>query len=258
MVFTTVSSINRANPKLSSDSDFVVQTNQNYARAVEVRVNQIVMPNSMYNVTDTNNGFYFTVADDVDGTNGVDYNFTLPEGYYNILTLISALQSAIDAEITPLTSTVSLISLTSVVSIQISGGKYIRVNFSSGGASAADGHLLNLMLGFGQTQDTSFGSPLIGQNQYNTARYTTLTLESDIIRDRSWDTAAQAMSPILITIPIGSVPYQSFLYYSPPASLEWLALKNSDLNTMQFRIKDDKNQSIDMNGLPITITLELR
>lgn len=254
MVYLTWSSINRTS---GTDSDFISYSDQNLPRYKEIRLHQFVMINGLYNVTDTNSGFYFTVADDADGTNAVDYDFTLTNGYYDVNTIRAALKTGIENLISPLTVTITNLSSTGKFSFTLSGGKYLRVNATSGGASSAPG-LLNLLLGFSRSSDSDFDTVLIPGREYNMNRYANLYLLCDLVRNRGWLSATNDLSPQIGSIPIGSVGFQQQLVYEPAGNQEFIRIQDADINTVHFWLVDDQGNKVDLNGLYMTVVLEAR
>ncbi len=240
MVYLAFSSIDRSS---GSDDNFVSLSDQNLFRYSKVRLHQVNMINGLYNVTATNYGFSFAVRDNAVDT---DYNVTIPVGSYTILTLMAALKTAMDLA-TGEVFTVSQAALTSRVTISIAGPSEFKIYGMEG--------KLNLMLGFSQGVDTAFGLSITAGRIFNVNRYVNLYLLTNIIRDRSWLSAAQKLAPVFGSIPIGSVNYlQTLSYY--PGDVTFINLQSNEINNVNFQLVDDQNEPVDLNGLYVTIVVE--
>lgn len=241
MVYLAFSSIDRT---LGDDGNFTLFSDQNVARYQAVRLHQVTMINSLYNVTSTNNSFIVEVAADADGEGAVEYEVNLPEGNYSITTLLAALKTAIDTE-SGSTFTFTVNSLTGKLTMAI-GADYFSLGLGG----------LNLMLGFSQSSVTAFVQTLDAGRCYNLNRYANLYLLTNLLKDRSWLSAANDLRPILGSIPIGSVDFQQQLTYEPAGENRFISLQSSDINSSQFYLVDDQSNPVSLNGLYLTIVLE--
>lgn len=240
MVYLTWSSIDRDS---GTDDDFISLSDQNLFRYSKIRLHQVNMINGLYNVTATNYSFHFAV--DVLGT-PTDYDVTIPVGQYTIVTLMAALKSAMDTASSEV-FTITQAGLTSLVTISMAGANTFMIYGTTGS--------LNLMLGFSQSVDTALGSTFTAGRSFNVNRYVNLYLLSNMVRDRSWLSAAQDLRPVLGSIPIGSVSYlQTLSYY--PGDVGFINLQSNEINSVSFKLVDDQAQSVDLNGLYVTIIIE--
>lgn len=250
MPFLTLSSTNRTS---GTDDDFQIITNQTIAGYRKIRLSKLVMTNSLYNVTG-NNSLSFQVADDGSGTNPSSVlTATIVPGNYSISAMLTALGTAIGNTLTSAgisqTVTITTIPLSRKLSIQIGGGKYIRTTPDYGTG-------LNLMLGFSRTSNSVWGSPLESPRIYNLNRYNSLYVYSSMIFSRSFNSNSNQKGALLDMVPIAASNFGDILTYIPPNN-EFLNISESSLGDIQIQVKDDQNNSVDLNGGFMTIVLEI-
>lgn len=133
-----------------------------------VRVMRIEMPNTFYNIINSNNTFEIEADDGVVvRTIGVQ----IPIGHYDIDELIALIQSELTAADVD-SYTITRNSITDKLSITNSGTDTISVNIT--GAST----MLDI-LGF--TETTAFANTIEGDRQFNTAGIKSIMIKSNLV-----------------------------------------------------------------------------
>lgn len=271
MPFATFSSSSRS---YGSDSNFTVVSNTNMPNYRYCRLKQLTMYRTMYNVTDStsnapsNNVLPVVIATDPsDELTWTYFNVQIPQGNYDVSSMLSTLQSTLNAQISgasiSASTTFSVSSLTSKLSIAISGGYQIAVLPIS---VLTDNYGLNLMLGFTRTSSSGFGTSITAPRVINLNRYLNLYLISNIVPGKSFSSMGDVLKTgqlntangsliqsIIGTVPI-NVPFADVISFQETEN-EFLPYQ---INLMEFtfRIVDDQGQDIDLNGTPVNIVLE--
>lgn len=111
---TTLSSIN------------VVTNDQDLHQISGVRIKSIMIPNSQYNINSNNDTLYLTTS--LSATT----DYTIAQGQYTIASLITALQTAINAAINPETMTITQDALTQKLTFTQSSGTFSMYNHEDG------------------------------------------------------------------------------------------------------------------------------
>lgn len=249
MVFFTVSSYNRTN---GTDDDFSMISNQTVSGFKMVRLSKYVISNTLYNVNSNNNSFTFSIDDNTTPVGPL--TVTLTEQNYTIATLTAALQTAINTALGVAgvleTATITFNVNTARTTITMSGSNVlIQVNADSGKG-------LNLMLGFRRNSDTDFAQTLVSPRVYNVTKYSSLFLYSNILHPNGFNSNTSQRAALLDMIPISDSEFGSIFTYQPKNNV-FLPLNESFVNNLQFSLRDDLNQRVDLNGGFQSITLEL-
>lgn len=245
-------------PGSLSDTDYIIKSKVSISDVVGARLYSFIMPNTMYNVSSTNNVLNFTIADDVDGTNAVDYEVSLTPMFYSNSSIASALKSAIDTAISPIVSTVSLPQDTTVTSIAVDSGKYIKINptFSIDPLPDPLPASLNLLLGFSRTSSTDYGTIVYSPNSYDLQRYKVLNLYCDQIAQDGWSSVGKSQKGILATIPVTVGPGE-IISFVPPAGGLFTPIAAGNLSTIHLYVLDSEGYQIDNRGKLTAITLDI-
>jgi hypothetical protein len=246
MVLVLWSSIDRS---YGSDENFTITAPQSLTGYSQVRLRGCRIMNSLYNVTsvDGRDTLYFTVADDADGTNAVEYQATIPIGNYQMSDLISRLRDAMEAEIDPITVTITYSDITGRMSFGLSD-KYLQIR-------SLPTFGLNLLLGFSKTNDTEFATTVVAPRVANLVRYSALVLCTNILGNRSYVSASNEKLGILDTIPLP--PAFDVYEYRPNHPTNFLNLASSNITTTNFFLLDEEGATVDLNKTYISVLLEL-
>lgn len=247
MVLCSWTSFNRT---AGTDASFTLLAKKTVGPFSQCRLRNCTMGGFLYNVTssDGRNTLYFTVSDDDEGTNATDYAVSIPVGNYGWFDLKDALEAAINAELDPVTVEFDYNNTSLKCSVRISGGKYIKINSNQ----ARD---LNIILGFSKSSDTAYGTDITSPRVVNLVRYPYVTLCTNILRDRSYISAANEMLGILDTIPVPAPG--EIIQYIPNHPTNFFNMGQSHVNSASFFILDPEGNVVDLNGAYLNVTLEM-
>jgi hypothetical protein len=210
-----------------------------------VRIKSIMVPNSQYNVNSSNATLYMTQS------HTATTDFAIAEGQYTTTTLISALQTVINADIAPATMTITQDTVTQKLLFTFSAGTFSMYNFDDGNDMAK---LLGILISSAAPAltFTSFGVPdLIGLRHVFIVS-NSLTGGTNLISQTG--TNFNMLGDILVDVPFGEYVMREFteqttnhFYY------------NNFRNTASFDISlvaEGTTALLELNGLPWTIVLE--
>jgi len=247
MVLNSWTSFNRT---AGTDASFSLLAKKTVGPFGQCRLRNCTLGGFLYNVTssDGRDTLYFTVADNSAGLNAQDYAITIPPGNYGWFDLKEALETAINAELNPLTVEFVYNNTSLKCSVSISGGKYIKINSNQ----ARD---LNIILGFSKSSDTAYATTLVSPRVVNLVRYPYVTLCTNILRDRSYISAANEMLGILDNIPVPAPG--EILQYTPSHPTNFFNLGKVNVNEASFFILDPEGNVVDLNGGYLNVTLEM-
>lgn len=243
MPLITYSSIDKT---YGTDAAFTIVADQTLQGYSQVRLHQLNMVNSLYNVTAERNEFIIHTSLLPDGSTPITVTVTLANGNYDLVDMLDALKTGIDAEITPATSTLTYNNITGKLSLTTSTSLYLSVQPTA----------LNIMLGFSTSKTTSFATTVVSPRILNLIRYPNLYLISSVSRDRSYLSAASERLGILDSILI-DVDFGGVVQYTPSYTTNFLPLNSGDITTSSFYLLDDQGATVDLNGSYMTIVLEV-
>lgn len=238
--FIVVNSFNRAS---GTDTNFNVNLNGTFPeRFSQMCLLNLIMTNTMYNVTTSNNTFVFQET----GEDAVTCSLSV--GNYTIYDIINNLPTAMNA-VSPLsrTYTMSISSITNKLTITASAGTFTVL--SSGG--------LNLMLGFSTNNNSTTGLTVTGTRVYNMARYGGLMLYCSSCKGDVYNTVTGNRQGNLAYIPVVEANTGELFSFRPHA-LEWRDLSQENIDTMNFRLADDTSKDVDLNGGYMALYIALR
>ena len=251
MGFLTISSADR---EYGTDSNFTYTAPSNLSNYRKIRLHSAQLYRSFYNVTDgtgtapPNNRFSFVISSSSSG--GTTYDVTIPQGNYTVSTMLGALVSAINAVVAPLTVTMALSTLTSKVTITLSDPtKYIRV------LPLGPNVGLNLMLGFSRFNPTAYSlGSVTAPRVMNLQRYLALYLNCSFVTGRSYLSVVKGKANLGGIIPISQEFGQVISYVNYLS--DYLDVSSGLISQMNFRITDDFDNEIDLNGTVVNLAFE--
>jgi hypothetical protein len=127
-----------------------IKFNQGRSKSYFMRIENILIPKTFYDIDSTNN--VFRVLED-DGVGGDDLvTATIPEGNYTITELLTELEGQLDTNTANTNAyTLSYDDITNLISFEYSGATSADVTIDT----IANGSTLNDVLGFGKNTTTS-------------------------------------------------------------------------------------------------------
>ena len=255
MPYLHISSFDRQS---GDDSDFVISSNAVVGlgdvgqRFTRCRLTSATICWYAYNVNADNSRFLFQ---EDGGLAGVRLcTVQLSEGHYDLNSLISALQTNMNAESSQdgfsRTYAVSYSDLTGRVTITASGTFAVL--------APAGGRLngLNQMLGYSMSSDTGYATSHAGQRVANMARYENAYIHSNMVHpSTAYKSGSNRCTDVLARIPVNTLP--PFInYHYVPVQGGWSRC-NSDLQTISFRFLDEYGQKINLRGGYVTYVIEV-
>lgn len=239
MPFLTYSSIDRT---IGIDSDFTDFSSQTIAGFSKVRLHQIVFMNSMYNIT-TNNFLSYKESVNPSGIPFIQRVVTLEPGNYSKDAII---QEFLDQGVI-LTNNNDGANAGKFI-FSLVNGNYFSIDASLTG--------LNTILGFSRSSDSQFLDEFVSPRLYNLSRYTNLYLLTNIIASQGFLSAGNQRASLLGSIPIDKV-FGELIAFENIQTDRFHQIQNTNINSVSFRLVDQEGTSIDLNGLFMTITLEV-
>lgn len=237
--------------------DHQIKFNQSPAKSYFMRVENIMLPKTFYDVDSTNN--VFRVLEE-DGLGGYDLvSVTIPAGNYTITELLTELETELDTNtINGNAYTLTYDDITNKISFEYAGATSADVIVDT----IANGSTLNDLLGFGKTtttQQTIDGNTNTDTTQtfipstpqsppyvvdLDTKSY--IILEADITSNSYYDNSIQKHIGVHIPINVDRNNKQYFANHDG----SMLKLNNkSVLSSLRFRLVDEYDNEVDINGV---------
>lgn len=263
MPFILLSSANRST---GTDSDFQIDLPFTISKYSKIRLKSAQLFNSFYNVTSQssngvppNNRLDFQISANANGTPSTSYSVTIAQGYYTINTIMTALQTAINTAIAPMTCTVTLDALLKNIVITLSNpAMYINI------LPLKQNQGLNLMLGFSRTSSTGFSLGSVSAPRLpNLARYNVLYLETNLIRNSSISSGSginpsnenqPQMFPVTATIQIDAGFGELVSFFD--TTTVYLDLVPS-ISQIRCTLRDSFGYAVSTNGLQCLFEMEV-
>jgi len=276
-MFINVNSSSRAQ---GQDSDFWINLSANIPNNFsKIRLHAVQFYRSFYNVTSSesvndarsNNMLSFSVG--LDLGSAVDLVCSIPQGDYDVTTLIAALQTAINDVLTtesiPATVTITINNLLTKLVFSIDGGYSIKINNVYDLQDTYSNIGLNLLIGFARRSDSAFGTSITGSRSFNMNRYLVLMLQTNIISTNSAsfstvNTPFVTPTPtsnvdrvrMLDIIPINGGPNDLISYVNNNTA--WQNLTSlAGTSQMLFRFRTQDDDQINFQGQLANIVLEV-
>lgn len=237
--------IDSKNRTSGSHEDFVVHLNENdFHEAKYVQLKDISFPNTMYNITSSNNELNW-----VDG-NTVEYSLLVPVGYYTADELASYINAETSTNATYTNST-----------IQFTNNRKTRTFTIS---NTATFHLLPTstildIIGFPNPSVVNV-SIHTGTQPYNmlTTKYVHV-LSSKLAEHDSMITSSNVKYPVIATIPVNA-PFGYLISKSEEKTSADESRHNSNVNlsTIDIKLVDDDFKTIQLNGSGVIMTFTVR
>ena len=145
------------------------------------------------------------------------------------------------------TYTMSTSTISNKVTITGSAGTFSVL--SSGG--------LNLMLGFSRSTASGQNLANTGTRIYNMTRYAFLNVQCSACKSDTYNTINGGRQNVLSYIPITESASGDILSFRPQ-TLNWVDISNPNVDQLSFRLTDDSNNIIDLNGGYVSLYIALR
>lgn len=226
-----ISSKDRMNQSDTSSS-FTVQFNE-AIRFDKLAFVGAYIPNTIYNITSSNNLVYFN-----DGANRIA---TIPSGNYDVSTLSSAIQTQMNS-VSALTFTVSYSPMT--YKMTITGTAPYSLTFGTNTTNS-----IAKKIGFANLNTT----PALSQTGNNAVQ---LNKQIMYINIKELVSIAKTSSNIIynFAIPINANSNEVIQYYENTAFKQEFSIGNNmNLNTISFELRDEDNQLINFNGAELVL-----
>jgi len=233
-----------SNPTFKLIKPIVLSNPNNY---FEVGLLCCQVPFAWHMLRPPNNTIYYTV-------NATNTSFTLDEGSYTILTLLSAIQKYLNGLYTGSTFTFSFNSDTQYASFILSSITltYFKISFSLNS-------LLCRMLGYQTDIIFTNITPSISSQQVNVSQAKNLYVRSStLLISNSYESvsASNSMSNVLEVIPITTGPNNYITFVAN--NLLFNKISNNIINIITINLSDDENAYGDVIPLLLNWTFSLR
>jgi hypothetical protein len=234
-----------------------IKFNQGRSKSYFMRIENVMIPKTFYDIDSTNNSFRVLEDDGVGGDDVV--TATIPAGNYTITELLVELEGQLDTNTANTNAyTLSYDDITNKISFEYSGATSADVTVDT----IANGSTLNDLLGFGKdttslqsiggtaSTDTAqvFASGVAQNPPYvvdlDTKSY--VIVEVDITSDNYYDNDSQ--KHIGIHVPI-NVDRNDKQYFSNHDGSMLKINSKHPLGNINFRLLDEYNNEIDLNGV---------
>jgi hypothetical protein len=189
--------------------------------------------NLFYNVTSSNNTFYFSQG-------GTNYTAQIANGYYDSSSIVSPLQTALNAAGSSGTYTVSVSSTTGFLNITNNTTAFVITNTNA----------LNLSrtLGFGTVNPASATSQTaIAPIQIPSNVYFNIANQKKLYNPAK-------RSVLGVSIPLLN-SFGNLIRFLPEVSYDQIIDFTTQQNFLQIQVTDDSNNPISMNGSEFTLIL---
>ena len=234
-----------------------IKYNQGRSKSYFMRIENVMIPKTFYDIDSTNNTF--RVLED-DGLGGDDLvTATIPEGNYTITELLVELEGQLDTNTANTNAyTLSYDDITNLISFEYSGATSTDVVVDT----IANGSTLNDVLGFGKettssqtingTANTDSQQTFVSGTAQNPPYVVDLdtksyvVVEVDITSDNYYDNNQQKHIGIHVPINVDRNDKQYFANHD--GAMMRLNTK-SPLANIRFRLLDEYNNQIDLNGV---------
>lgn len=271
--------INSSSRSAGDDSNFWISLSGNIPQGVsKVRLHSLQFYRSFYNVTSSasvndatpNNTLSFSVGPDAN--NLTDLTCSIPEGDYDINTLIDALKDAMNAAIAavPIVAvvTITINTLTNKLQFSISGGQVLRIN-NTFGLQDQNNIGLNLLIGFSRRTNSEVASAITGTRSFNVNRYLCFILESNVVSSSSTSYTTSStpfitpgavanleQNKLLGTIPINAGPNELIQFLNNDTAWQNLSRLQGQ-GVLNFRFITTDGDKVNFQGQLVNITLEV-
>lgn len=230
-----------------------IKFSQKPSRSYFIRIENIQIPHSFYQVNSNNNVFQVI---ETDGVTPHTLTITIDAGNYTITELLSELEAALDAASSSSgdsnTYTLSYDSITNKVTIRYDGGTSTSVTIDT----IANGSTLNELLGFGKSdtttitgQDTttvlSDGVDSVGTNCVDLHYTSYIVLETTITSNNYYDENGQIHVGVRVPITTDRNTIQYFGNHEGHLTLQ---NNKGPLWSIGFHLKDEYGNTIDLNS----------
>jgi hypothetical protein len=199
---------------------------------IYLSVQNVSIPYSFYNIHDSNNKLYYIV-------DSLMYTITIPISNYNINQLINYLLSVMT------NFNITYSSMTNKITFTHNTLNFTFLNLST----------CYRILGFvGNVSYNSASNLLISENCINLMSVKSIFLLSNLITYNISSSIPNSQN-ILCQIPVNNSPNSIIQFYNTNHFRTNLFLKR--LDNVSFKLVDEYNNVINLNGLHFTVTLQL-
>lgn len=212
----------------------------NRRRQYFVRLEDIKLPITYYNINSTNNTF---IIEEDNGVSQVDLSVSVPSGNYQPSELLTELQTLLNANTNQVnTYTLNKSDITGKVSIVFTGGStQITVKALSYGST------LNTILGFDNTDRTTADSVILySPNHVIFSPVRFLRIETDITSSNYY--TKDSNKRIGAMVPITELRGNIQLYDNHDGPLYQFS-NTHNITNIDFKVVDQDNNVIDFNGV---------
>ncbi len=202
-----------------------------------VRIENIRIPISMYNINSTNNSLTFLDAASTETA-------TIVEGNYTVDELIAELQVQMNLQVTGTPYTLTYDDITQKINIANSSANILTIQNTTN---------LNVIIGFDEGQTVAATGNANGNNiaYTNTMRHLKLQI-ANIVSNNLYsndENRVTQIQPIGVIIPITEIRNE-FQYYSNHQG-PLIKLSNiMSVNEINVKLLDPNNNVVDLNGVP--------
>lgn len=234
----------------SSDSvtDYLVQLTKPMMNVSKVQLKEVCIPWTIYNISNAKGNNQMTLNEAVTG----DFTITVPDGWYDISTLCSDLETLLDDGGTDNTYTVSYDASTMKVSITASTENIIIYGSDSSGKTTG----FEQELGF--TTATSPATIATGTNVPKILSPEYLLLNLDFVSDTIDTLDPNKNASFLITPSINGISANAGTVVRLTEGDTWVQESNQTNRLQHFRIslRDEDNNLVALNGADWQIVLQ--
>ena len=238
------------NSRITFDFNSILQDEPDVVR-VNISVLNAMIPCSFYNITSLNNTFNYGYY--VNNTVNQNFNFiTIPEGNYNSITLIDAINNAFIAKNDTFLN-FSYDRITGKTKFSCTNTLVIKLLI------LVQSTMLSI-LGF---DNDNYSTLLSSSNQTIISPYTMnllgvkrISIHSQQINTVSYSSIDMSASTTLCTINNNS-PMNGIISYENYSDLNKFILRVKEINSIDIELKDENQQFLDLHNIPWTITLSL-
>jgi len=207
-----------------------------------IGLNNLTIPNTMFNINSTNNTFSITTPD----SNGSVNNYTLDVGNYTGVSLADAINAKIGS---------TGDNLGTIVFNDETANDTFSFKFDTT-RTLEDGNLASKILGFTNLpkQSTTGLNIILATNTCNLSGVTNIYVRLRNLSLNNLDSRGQITN--VIANVINNTNYGGFIFYEPPEVLYYLINENI-LNHLDIELTDQNGNVIELNGAEFNLTLTL-
>ena len=201
-----------------------------------MRLENIRIPTSYYNITTRNNTF---IVEEDNGATQVNVTATITPGNYLITELLTELETQLDAN-TVQTNDYTIVrsDITGKITLSFTGGSTAITVLSTG--------KLNKVVGFSESVNSSSGTSITSPNHVNLSAVRFLKIGTNITSNNSYSKDFQQSIGVKVPITVGRSTVEFYDNHNGHMS----KMENThSLNSIRFRVTDQDNKQIDFNGV---------